>query len=189
MSKLTTAAARQRSWELPLLLLTIIWAGATLWFFSDGALSVYVDMVMLYLGAALLGTGAIVTLVAGSASRRGARPTGPQRWLPLAVAGIIMAAVPGMCRYGIPFSLRFALSERALSAAVEDMPNTNTPRWIGLFQVQQVDHAGGAARLTTGACGLAARCGIAHEAKGRPQPVEGASYKALSGPWWLFEQR
>ncbi len=186
---LTPAAAGPRRWGTWLLLLTLAWATATLWSFSDGALSVYVDMVVLYLGAGLLGIAAIVTLVAGSVTKSGERARGRGRWVPLTVTGVVMAVVPSLCRYNVPFKARFASSEPALLAAVKEGAPASAPRWIGLFRVQHVDAAGGATRLTTGACGLAARCGVAYVRGGRPTVTEGATYKPLHGPWWLFEQR
>lgn len=172
------------------MLLALAWAGATLWLFSDGATTTYGDMVVLYLGAAFVGTAALVTLIAGSASSARAGGTGRKRWLPLVLTLLLVALVPSLCRYALPFRARFALSEAALLAAARgESPSSEGPTWIGWLAVRHIDEAGGATRFTTGTCGLSARCGVAHAPDGRPQPTEGASYQPLRGPWWLFEQK
>lgn len=183
------AVPRPRRWALWLLLLTGVWAVGTMWLFSDGAISVYLDMVWLYLGTVVIGTAAIATLVASSAGQDRTRRR-RRLLVPLALTGLIMAVVPSLCRYDMPFSTRFARSEKALLAAVQSKPlAATTPRWIGWLHVRQVDDVGGTLRFTTGGCGVSARCGIAHNQHGRPEPTEGASYKPLRGPWWAFEQR
>lgn len=190
MSELTPPVRRQPRLGVWLVLLTVAWGAGTLLLFSDGAVSLYVDMVALYVGAVVVGTAALVTLIAGSVSRPGNPPGAPRRWLPLAITGLVMAIVPSLCRYAVPFSVRFSLSEQSLLAAVQQASSSEVkPGWIGWFDVRHVAFEGGTMHLTTGVCAVNARCGIAYKADGRPSPTERTAYKAFRGPWWLFEQR
>jgi hypothetical protein len=164
-----------------------------LYTFSDGAISVYTDMVALYVGAGIVGTAALVALIAGSSARRGApRLSGFQRWGPLALTLVVVAIVPSLCRYGVPFEVRLRRSEAALIAAARETPRgarAAGPRWIGLLRVEAIDTVGGATRFFTGSCGLAERCGVAHSPDGQPPLADEALYKQVRGPFWAFELR
>ncbi|MCG5052888.1 MAG: hypothetical protein KA712_08005 [Myxococcales bacterium] len=190
MSEPPPPVRRRPHFGLWLVLLTFAWGAGTLLLFSDGAVSLYVDMVALYVGAVVVGMAALVTLIAGSVSRAGNPPGAPRRWLPLATTCLVMAIVPSLCRYAVPFSVRFSLSEQSLLAAVQHASSLQVkPGWIGWFDVRQVEFEDGTTLLATGVCAVKARCGIAYKADGRPSPTERTAYKAFRGPWWLFEQR
>ena len=192
-----SAAAPRRRLGAWLLLLALLWAGGTPWLFSDGALSVYVDMVVLYVGAGLLGAAALATLIVGGSLAGQTKPIGWRRWAPLAATAVVVAVVPSLCRYGAPLSIRLTWSEPALLAASRDDSRGAHPAartatsvvWIGAFRVWQIDRQAGVTRFTTGACGLAERCGIAHVPQGTPTPTDDLSYKLVRAPWWAFEQR
>lgn len=159
------------------------WAVAALSRFSDGAISVVPDMVVLYVGAAGAGMTTLVWIIAGSA-RRAAAPDGRRRWPWLLYAAVLIAVVPSLCRYGVPFRARLAASEAALVDAARAAVATG-PRWIGLLRIDRVEIVGGVPRFHLGACGLSERCALAYSPDRRPQPfTDGERYQRLRGPWW-----
>lgn len=187
MSAPARSALRART--APLLgLLAAAWAAATVLLFSDGAVSVYVDMLVLYLGAALLGVGLLVVLVAGGSPPGGG--AAPRRWPWLVFSLLWLASVPSACRYGWPFKVRFGASRPALEAAAADRAGPVHARRIGLLAVDAIERADGVTRFVTGSCGLAELCGVAYSPGGAPAHVEGIAYKPLGhAGWWAFSRR
>jgi hypothetical protein len=179
-----SARGRRGAWLLPLA--TLGWALGTLYAFSDGAISIYTDMLILYLGASAVGVAMLVTLVRGSRPGR----TRGRRWPALVATLVILGIVPSACRYGWPFAARLALSREALTAAVK--AGDARPGTIGQLHVEAVERSGAVTRFTTGSCGLGERCGIAYSPEGTPPFEEGLTYRPLpraGAGWYAFARR
>jgi hypothetical protein len=169
-----------------LTLAATVWAVLTLWLFSDGAVAVAPDMIVLYVGGAALAFGTLVTLVTGS-TVRWSRPR--RRWVALAYPVFLIALVAPACRYGAPFAARFALGRVALDQAAVQASSGEAPsgpRWIGTFRVARLERVGDAARFTIGPCSIDEDCGLLHRQQGEPPRRPGESVQHLAGPWWRF---
>ncbi len=187
MERTRTATA----WAPPhmawLALLVTIWALSSMYLVSDGAISVALDMPVLYVGGALAAMATLGFTIAGSMNRQGASPTRGRRWPGLVYAVAVMAVVPSLCRYGFPLKARLYLSRHALIEAARQTPRglrSDLPRWIGLLHVTRVDTVGPATRFRTGACGLADECGVTYSPQGEPAGTRQDRYQNIAGPWW-----
>lgn len=169
--------------------LVTTWALLSLYVVSDGAISVSVDMPVIYVGGALSGMATLGFTIAGSINRVGPPRQQGRRWPWLLSAVTIIAIVPSLCRYNIPLKARLALSRQALlEAARTTARNAHAPdpRWIGYFHVNRVDTVGSTTRFLTGSCGLADQCGVAHSPDGEPPGTRQDRYQKITGPWWSF---
>ncbi len=173
--------------------LVVAWGVWSLWLVSDGAVTVVPDMLVFYVGAALMGVTMLGWLVAGSVRREEAPAETRRRWPYFVCAGLVVAVVPSLCRYGTPFQARLGRSKAALEEVARRTPRgfrSAAPRWIGLLLVQRIDTAGTATRFFTGACALGDLCGVTYGPDGEPPAVGRDRYLLLEGPWWsMVEQR
>jgi hypothetical protein len=171
--------------------LVVAWGAWSLWLVSDGAVAVAPDMLVLYVGAALMGVTMLAWLVAGSIPRKGVPAETRRRWPYFVGALLVVAAVPSLCRYGTPFQVRLGRSKAALQEVALRTPRgfrSDAPRWVGLLRVQRIDTAGTATRFFTGPCDLGDLCGVTYGPDGAPAPVGRDRYVPLGGPWWSMAQ-
>lgn len=174
-----------------LAVLITVWGLASLYLVSDGAVAMAPDMLVLYVGGALAGMATLLFTILGSI-RRSVAPMGRgRRWPWMVYAVVIIALVPSLCRYGVPFKVCLALSRDALIQEAQQIPRgarVDVPRWIGLLPVKRVDTAGTATRFLTGSC-LVDDCGVAYSPDGEPPHTGRDTYQHLTGPWWSFVLR
>ncbi len=169
--------------------LVTAWGLASLYMVSDGAVSVLPDMLVLYVGGALAGMATLAFTLAGSIRRDGVPPARGRRWPWAVYAVVVIAVVPSLCRYGLPWKARLAGSRRALIEVAQHTPRgsrSDLPRWVGLLHVKRIDTAGGATRFLTGSCGLMEDCGVAYSPDSEPVATGRDGYQQIAGPWWSF---
>lgn len=178
--------------------LVTAWGASSLYLFSDGAIAMAPDMLVLYVGAAVVGMAILGWIIAGSVGQRDRQGASGQahrphrRWPWLAYAFLWVAVVPSLCRYAVPFKVRLGMSERALiQVAQHSGPDARAqlPGWIGWLHVSRVDAVGPTTRFFTGACAFGDECGVAYSPGGEPPRVPHERYERLRGPWWAVVAR
>ena len=170
------------------LLVTGVWGVSSLLMGSNAGLTMGAGM-WLVGGFFVLMIGWLISL------RRSARPAvklGLSRRARRYLAPLFVAFCALTILVGLPFRIRFALSEDDLQQYAQEVTKSPPP-WglaqpvpVGLFDVQQVEVLPkGVVRMITTTCGLD-DCGIVYSPNGPPPVVGEDSYTEIGGGWWTW---
>jgi hypothetical protein len=173
------------------LLLEAAWAGWVVFRASEGGLSIPAYILYFY-GGILFAVGFAIWLILALILALIHR--GPLLRAMLSRAVLVQAsvliAVFFTVSFGVGFRVRLAMSKPALRTVAQhtvEGSKSSAVRWIGLFQVREVDEIDGAVRFITAACGLD-DCGIAFKQDGPPARVGEDSYRDLGEGWWHWHR-
>ncbi|MFI9596983.1 hypothetical protein [Nonomuraea sp. NPDC052265] len=113
------------------------------------------------------------------------------RWLAAPLMGVTVIA---LVFTGVPFSVRFALSEAGLeefarTVAAEAGSVRHDDRWVGLYPLTSIERIEGGARFLVSDTGLLDMYGFAWSPGGEPPEESHTGYTHLEGPWYVWEAR
>ncbi|MEU1388825.1 MULTISPECIES: hypothetical protein [unclassified Nonomuraea] len=151
----------------------------------------------LLLAGLLLAVGTVVVWVARFAVgllRSDGRPGLRRHWARWAAAPLMGVTVIALVFTGVPFEVRFALSESRLeqfarTVAADTKAVEHEDQWVGLYPLTSIGRVPGGARFLVSDTGLFDRYGFAWSPGGEPPEESHTGYTHLEGPWYVWESR
>lgn len=178
------------------IILTLLWFGLAVITISNAGQDLLYLIILWFgimaIGAvwALRGVFHLIRCVVRSEDRRLAlKRLGAWSVLPV----IVLLAAGAAAKHNKLLTIRLELSETALQEFVQEVPPgtdeefSEKKRWVGLFQVSDVQHLDGCVRFITTGDGFD-DAGLAYCPEGKPPVVGEDSYRHLYGPWWVWER-
>ncbi|MBG0827495.1 hypothetical protein HS041_06935 [Planomonospora sp. ID67723] len=124
--------------------------------------------------------------------RADGRPGLRRHWIRWAAAPAMAAAVAGLVHAGVPWQVRFALSEASMERLARAVSTGAEPgsggRWAGLLPVSSVTKIGGGVSFQLDGAGFLDTHGLAWIPAGSPPEAPETSYEHLRGPWYEWRE-
>jgi hypothetical protein len=174
----------------------VVWLIAVLIVHSDTGVGLPAFFLSVFGGQALLAAwvvrGAAFLLARHHAALGSRARTSWWAVVPICLVAGATLTVLGSPPHNPLFTLRFSLSERALTESAASLVSSDTQslsgRWIGLFLVSRIEARDRQVRFITTSCGVVDSCGLVYSPSGAPRRWQEDRFVHLRGPWWhLYE--